>query len=277
VSARILVVEDNRTNLELMLYLLHAFGHRPKGAGNGVAGWKAVRSERYDLVLCDVLMPGIDGFEFARRFKTDSSLRGVALVAVTALAMVGDRERVLKAGFDGYIAKPIDPETFVTQVDAFLPPALRSTAGAGARVERSDAQATEAPTDGPVVLAVDDVQVNLDVIGGALRPLGFRVIEARGGTEGFERARQTPPDIILCDVNMEHGDGFEFIQRVKSDPDLSAVPFLFITSTAWGSGNRLRGLELGAEEFIQRPIDPASLIEEVERALRGRRGKDTGR
>jgi two-component system, cell cycle response regulator len=123
VGARILVVDDNRANLDLMLYLLRAFGHDPEGASDGIAGFEAARSGEFALVLADILMPGIDGYEFARRFKADPLLSSTPLVAVTALAMPGDRERVTEAGFNGCIAKPIEPQTFVATVEAYLRPA----------------------------------------------------------------------------------------------------------------------------------------------------------
>ena len=125
--ARILVVDDNDSNLELMLYLLRAFGHEARGAGDGIGGLDAARSEAFDLILSDVLMPHMDGIEFLRRLRADPQLGAFKVVAVTASAMVGDRESLMKSGFDGYIAKPIDPERFIGQVDSYLPEALRST------------------------------------------------------------------------------------------------------------------------------------------------------
>ena len=119
-GARILLVEDHTESLELMAYLLTAFGHAVFTARNGEAGLSLAERERPDLVLCDVNLPGIDGCEMARRFKADSVLRDTPLVAVTAFAMVGDRERILATGFDGYLPKPIEPEAFVSQVEAFL-------------------------------------------------------------------------------------------------------------------------------------------------------------
>jgi CheY-like chemotaxis protein len=119
--ARILVIEDNPTNLELMVYLLQSFGHTSLTAGGGEEGIKMALAERPDLIICDIQMPDIDGYEVAQRLKCHPVLRTVPLIAVTALAMVGDRDKVLTTGFDGYIAKPIDPETFVRQAEAFLP------------------------------------------------------------------------------------------------------------------------------------------------------------
>jgi CheY-like chemotaxis protein len=121
VPDRILVIEDNPTNLDLVLYLLRAAGHEPRTARDGASGLDEARLHRPALVLLDLQMPGMDGFEVLRRLRADPALASVPVVAVTALAMVGDRERILAAGFDGYIPKPIVPEAFLAQVASFLP------------------------------------------------------------------------------------------------------------------------------------------------------------
>jgi CheY-like chemotaxis protein len=131
--ARILIVEDNQANLHLMTYLLQSFGHSTTSVMDGLAGVAAIKAGSFDLVLTDVRMPGIDGYEMARRVKTDPSTQKLCLIAVTASAMVGDREHALAAGFDGYISKPIVPQRFVAEVDEFLPAALRSNRTGGAR------------------------------------------------------------------------------------------------------------------------------------------------
>ena len=82
------------------------------------------------------------------------------------------------------------------------------------------------------ILVIGGVQTNLDVIGGALRPFGFDVIEAHNAQEAYARAKEAPPAIVLCDVALQHDDDFDFIERINSDPELQAVPVLFITSTA---------------------------------------------
>lgn len=118
--ARVLVVEDNRANLDLMSYLLRAFGHETLHAGDGEQGLALAHTERPDLIICDIQLPRRDGYALARDLKSRPSLAAIPLIAVTALAMVGDRERVLAAGFDGYIPKPISPETFVRELETFL-------------------------------------------------------------------------------------------------------------------------------------------------------------
>jgi CheY-like chemotaxis protein len=125
-SARILIVEDNPANLELMRYLLNAHGHTIMSAADGEQGIEIVRKELPDLVLCDVQLPKLDGYEVIRQLKDDPVCGRIPLIAITAFAMVGDRDRMLTAGFDGYMPKPITPETFVSEVEAFLRPELGS-------------------------------------------------------------------------------------------------------------------------------------------------------
>jgi two-component system, cell cycle response regulator DivK len=118
--ARVLVVEDNPANLELLRYILEKFNHSAACAADGQAGLVQARAEMPELILCDLQMPKLDGYEFLRQVRLDPALRDVVVVAVTAYSMPGDREQALQAGFDGYLTKPIDPATIVTVVEAFL-------------------------------------------------------------------------------------------------------------------------------------------------------------
>ena len=117
---RILVIEDNLESRELINYLLKAFGHLPISASDGMEGLELAAREHPDLVLCDIDLPRLNGCEVARELSADPVLRRIPRVAVTALAMVGDRDKILAAGFDGYIAKPLDAETFVPEVIKFV-------------------------------------------------------------------------------------------------------------------------------------------------------------
>ena len=118
--ARVLVIEDNAANLELMIYLLGAFGHIALTASEAYEGLEIAQRERPDIIVCDIQLPDIEGYEVARQLKNNADLRYIPLIAVTALAMVGDRDRILATGFNGYISKPIVPETFVPQLEAFI-------------------------------------------------------------------------------------------------------------------------------------------------------------
>jgi CheY-like chemotaxis protein len=125
-EAAILVVEDNRDNMELMDYLLTAFGYTPMLARGGADAIRLARQQPPDLILMDLQMPEMDGHEASAAIRGEPGLEGCTIVAVTAFAMVGDRERILAAGFDGYISKPIAPESFVADVERYLAPELHA-------------------------------------------------------------------------------------------------------------------------------------------------------
>jgi CheY-like chemotaxis protein len=120
--ARILIIEDNTANLELVRYLLESAGHAILSATNGMDGIAMARRELPDLVLCDLQLPLLDGYGVLQQLRESEECKDVAVVAVTAFSMRGDEHRVLTAGFDGYLAKPIDPERFIGQIEAFLLP-----------------------------------------------------------------------------------------------------------------------------------------------------------
>src|SRR5579864_6953133 len=103
-----------------MSYLLTAFGHEALEAHEGVEGIEKARRENPDLILLDINMPRMDGYEVARLLSGVPECNRIPIVAVTALAMVGDREKIMASGFSGYIAKPLDPEAFPTQVQGYL-------------------------------------------------------------------------------------------------------------------------------------------------------------
>ena len=119
-SSRILIVENHPDNQKLMSYLLEKCGHQVLLAETGEEGIEFARREDFDLILCDICMPEMDGFEVARRLKSDPKCRQTPLVAITALTRFDDRDKVLAAGFDGYVPKAIPPRLFIQQVESFL-------------------------------------------------------------------------------------------------------------------------------------------------------------
>jgi CheY-like chemotaxis protein len=125
---RILIAEDHPASLELMRYLLQANGYETLVARDGVEALEVARLERPDMIVCDLQMPRLDGYGVLENLRADPELRQIPIIAVTAFSMVGDRERVLSAGFNGYQSKPIEPEVFVAQMELHLSPAQRGRA-----------------------------------------------------------------------------------------------------------------------------------------------------
>jgi two-component system cell cycle response regulator DivK len=123
--ATILIVEDNATNMKLSAFLLESADYTVIAATNAETGLTLAREEHPDLILMDIQLPGMDGLQATGLLKGDDATRDIPVIALTALAMKGDEERILAAGCDGYIAKPLDYKDFLTVVAATLTKAAR--------------------------------------------------------------------------------------------------------------------------------------------------------
>jgi len=120
-SARVLVVEDNDMNMQLVEYLLEEGGYSIVKAASGEEALSIARGgDPVDLILMDIHLPGIDGLSVVREMKAEPRTRAVPILALTAHAMRGDRDRFLEAGCDGYISKPIDVKTFLSSIRTYL-------------------------------------------------------------------------------------------------------------------------------------------------------------
>ena len=117
---RILVVEDNETNMYLIRFILRKSGHEVIEARTGEEGVERATKEKLDLVIMDIQLPGIDGLEATKRIRVSLANEELPIIALTSYAMAGDKEKALAAGCTGYIEKPINPETFVAQIEEYL-------------------------------------------------------------------------------------------------------------------------------------------------------------
>jgi two-component system cell cycle response regulator DivK len=119
----VLLVEDNPANMTLAVFLLQSAGHRVLSATDAEAGLALARAEQPDLILMDMQLPGMDGLEATTLLKADETTRAIPVIALTALAMKGDEERIRAAGCDGYIGKPMRYKEFLATIATHLPAA----------------------------------------------------------------------------------------------------------------------------------------------------------
>lgn len=121
-NSRILYIEDNEQNLYLVTFILQARGYEVIPARSGEEGIALAAEVRARLILLDIQLPGLDGYEIARRLRQNPDLATTPIVAVTSYGMEGDREKALAAGCDGHIVKPINPDTFTSEIERFMEP-----------------------------------------------------------------------------------------------------------------------------------------------------------
>jgi two-component system, cell cycle response regulator len=271
-GTRILLIEDNAINMELMLYMLRAWGHDVSTATDAVQGLEMARRAPPQLIISDVQLPGMDGYEFARIVKADPQLRHIPLMALTAYAMVGDRERARSAGFDRYFSKPIEPAAFMAALESVLPdrgpPPVGDVSMQGpAQAVPSELSALRPRTR---LLMVDDGQFNLDFKRTLLEPAGYSVATAGDSATALAMLRQEPFDLVLSDVVMRGGSGFDLLRQVRADAGLRDTPFILLTSSCTDAQSRAIGLELGANRYLARPIEPEALLAAIRDCLHPR-------
>lgn len=119
---KVLYIEDNPQNLYLVTYILEKHGYAVDAAQDGQEGIDKAAGARPDLILLDIQLPRMDGYAVARALRDNPALAAIPIVAVTSYAMSGDRDKALAAGCDGYIEKPINPDTFMQQIEEHLRP-----------------------------------------------------------------------------------------------------------------------------------------------------------
>ncbi|MEO8431735.1 MAG: response regulator [Acidobacteriota bacterium] len=267
--ARILVVEDSPDIRELVRMLLEGAGHEVLTASDGQQGVQRALDARPDLVLMDLSLPVLSGWEATRQIKSHPETSGIPVVAVTAHAMQGDRERALAAGCDGFLAKPIDEDTFASLVGSFL-----KLPG-----DRPSPRLTEAPAGertGPArILVVDDQQEVAHLLTADLEADGHHVVVTSSSDEALRAFQQNPVfDLAVVDVMLGRESGYELTSRlIASSPEY--LPVLLLTA---GSIDRERGYAAGADDFIGKPIESAELRARARSLVRiGRAIREQGR
>lgn len=260
-AARILVIEDNADNMKLMVYLLKASAHEVSSAMSGEEGLARIEEMPFDVIICDIQLPGIGGEDVARTLKADTQWSDIPLIAVTAYAMVGDRDKIMSAGFDDYIAKPIEPRTFVKKIETHLETKLQSDPYP---VAPSPTKRPQRKRDRGTILVLDNTPANIHLVRSQLETCGFNVIGATCATDALKYLELARPDLILSDVHMPDTDGFEFFVEYKKDENSKDTPLVFISSTTLYDTDAMRARELGAKAFLKRPITTRKLLETIE-------------
>lgn len=263
--ARILLIEDNRDHLEMMAYLLRAHGHTALSAGSAESGQVMLGCcEEIDVIVCDIQLGVASGIDIVRALRKSGRLAGTRVVAVTA-GSVGQAQEAFAAGCDHYMLKPIDPETFVAEILGMK--------GAAAP-ERKPIQPpaplpvpAERPDKGATILAVDDRAPNLQLLHALLTAVGYRVVTAGGVREALGSARQLEPDLIITDVHMGDGSGFDLIRQIQADGTLRGIPWLVTSATYLALDSRAAEIGLDDAKFLLQPWEPQDLLLKIDQRL----------
>ena len=255
---RILVVDDVSENLHILVGILRNDFAIIVATNGPKALELAARQPVPDLILLDIRMPGMDGYEVLHRLKSDPVTADIPVIFVTALAETADEAVGLRLGAADYVTKPINPELLLLRVNNQLElrrHRRRSAVGLGAEALLRQ--------DKPALLLVDDIPENLHGLATALQD-EYRIMVAPNGSRAVELATgSSPPDLVLLDIIMPEMDGYEVCRRIKSSPVGSRIPVIFVTVVD-SVVDKVQGFSIGAADYITKPFD----IDEVRARVR---------
>ena len=275
-TARVLVVDDLLPNIKLLEARLTAEYFDVLTSTNGPEAIEACKAGLCDIVLLDIMMPGMDGFEVCTRLKADPTTSHIPVVMVTALDQAADRVRGLDCGADDFLTKPVDEVALIARVKSLsrlkvTMDELRSRAAASARLGRSDPFVNASAADGHHgrVLLVDDRMASSDRIVASLR--GNQTVDVETNPqEALFRAAEQPYDLVIVSLGLSNYDGLRLCSQRRSLERTRALPILTIADLE-DRPKILRGLDLGVNDYLVRPIDRNELIARVRTQVRRKR------
>jgi CheY-like chemotaxis protein len=230
-AARVLIIEDNQANMDLMVYLLSAFGHQPLSAVDGVQGLAIARSEQPDLIICDIHLPKLDGYGVVRALKDGSATRAIPVLAASALPVSDGGAALRAAGFDGHLPKSLEPDTLIPSIDRHLPPALRSGGQPAMDDGAADSMgaATRTTPQPARILLLDAAPDDCGLVASILLYYGYAVTVVTTDRQAADCAGQHF-DLLLCDLDNSRPANAAFLQQTL--PRWPQLPLVLIRSAA---------------------------------------------
>jgi CheY-like chemotaxis protein len=250
---KILIVEDNELNRDMLSRRLERKGYQVISAADGQEGVAKAQGSRPDLILMDMSLPVLDGWEATRRLKAAPATQSIPVIALTAHAMVGDRERALAAGCNDYEVKPVDLPRLMEKINTLVSP-----------------DGAAPPETEYHLLVTDDNEMNREMFSRRLQRQGYRVTTATTGAEALEFLRKQPFDLVLLDVMMPEINGMEVLGIIRSSYSLLDLPVIMVTAKDQ-SEDVVAALQMGANDYVTKPLNFPVVLARIQTHLAVRR------
>src|SRR5215471_4517028 len=277
-TARILVVDDILSNVKLLEAKLAAEYFEVITAGNGEQALARVAAELPDIVLLDVMMPGMDGFEVCRRIKGNTKTAHIPIVMVTALDQSSDRVTGLDAGADDFLTKPVDDTALFARVRSLvrlkmMTDELRMREETGQKMGLADAgESMLEPDPSGRILIVEDRPESVAWFRSGLEPMNT-LIDVSNFDEALVRARGGDFDLIVVSLGIRSFDGLRLCSHLRSLAEARYSPILVLVSE--GETRKLiQALDMGVNDYLMRPVDRNELLARIRTQLRKKHYSD---
>ncbi len=255
----ILIIDDDDLNRTLMATCLEEYGFTVQEVAEGAIGLEAMRNTPFDLVLLDLLMPEMDGFEVLRRMKEEKTLRHLPVIVTSGEMDQESIARCIELGAVDYMTKPCDPLLLRARVQNVFCATARMKGGAAG-----------------TMLVVDDDALCRALLTTCLEEKGHMVAEAEDGLKAWEMIQAGEFDLVFLDLLMPEMNGFEVLERMKSGGAADHIPVIVVSGEN-DMDSMVRCIESGAADFLYKPFEPAILHARVKSSLALKRLHDQER
>jgi phosphoserine phosphatase RsbU/P len=271
--ARVILVDDDPNTLKLLQYTFRDDGYDVETATNGEEALHLLNERDTDLIITDVMMPVMDGFELCRSIRNESRWQTLPFIFLSARGSTDDRVTGLSLGADDYVVKPFDRRELLVKARTLL---NRVRIYRDHPVEQNTPESAPIPFPAPNpagpdihkpqkpvrVLIVDDELPMRKLVEVNLRKAGFVVSTAANGTDAIEQVEKSTPDLIISDVLMPVMDGMQLRKELLERSDYRSIPFLFLTAKGQPE-DMLNALRMGVDDYLTKPVIPQVLIQKV--------------
>ena len=259
-TKKILYVEDNDDNIYMLKPRLERKGYEVMIAGDGKEGIYLANNKNPDLILMDLQLPVLDGWEATKHLKKDPNTQHIPIIALSALALEEDQIRAIDAGCDDFESKPVDFDSLITKIHSFLPDESEPVIENKVMVD-----------DQTKILIVDDNDNNRYTLSEYLKREGYtNLVTAENGKIALDKLNDNDFDLVLLDLKMPEMDGIEALRNIKSDDNLRHIPVIMISS-ADEIENVTQCIEIGAEGYIPKPFNSMILRARINASLNKKR------
>lgn len=276
-SARVLVVDDILPNVKLLEAKLASEYYDVLTATNGQEALDKVKAQSPDIVLLDVMMPGMDGFEVCKRIKADPATAHIPVVIVTALTDSSDRIKGLEAGADDFLSKPLNDTALMSRVRSLVRLKMtvdewrvRENTASQLGVVDNAANAMSEPVENARLLVVEDQSFDSKKFAEALSVDKDIIDVVESGVQAMSKVNAGEYDLLAVSLNLKNEDGLRLCSHLRSSERTRSIPILMIANEE-DMPRIAHGLEIGAHDYILRPVDRNELLARVRTQIRRKR------
>ena len=270
-EGRVLIIDDQPVNIKIIAKRLAVSGYEVLTATNGMDGIRLARESAPDVILLDIMMPEMDGYEVINRLKQEPETSGIPIALLTSLDSTKDKVRGLDAGADDFLTKPVNQIELIARIRSLtklkrlqeeirkagdLTPPLPEDAGKGKTEDKKS------------IFIMEDNEMMLAQFKRILDNTGeYRTLIAKNASDALDVLNKTIPDLILLDIILPDMNGIELLKKIREDHPSADIPVIIISAIA-DIETKVKGIESGADDYLIKPVDRFEMLARIRANLR---------